>query len=157
MTNNKIRHIFVVNPVAGKGVEAGPLEAKIRDACEVSGAEYEIYMTSARWDAVDFVRRRITERRSDETLRFYACGGDGTLCEVATGILFESLEKEQSEELCINSTNDIHSKLSNNLHSSAPIVNNAQMRYHVSTPENVELGCVPIGTGNDFVHSFRQN
>lgn len=49
MTNNKVRHIFVVNPVAGKGVEAGPLEAKIRDACEVSGAEYEIYITCARW------------------------------------------------------------------------------------------------------------
>ena len=76
MTNNKVRHIFVVNPVAGKGVEAGPLEAKIRDACEVSGAEYEIYITCARWDAVDFVRRRITERRADETLRFYDCGGD---------------------------------------------------------------------------------
>ena len=157
MTNNKVRHIFVVNPVAGKGVEAGPLEAKIRDACEVSGAEYEIYITCARWDAVDFVRRRITERRADETLRFYACGGDGTLCAVATGILFESLGKERSEELYINNTNTVHDKLSNNLHDSTSNVNNVQVKHHVSTSENVELGCVPIGTGNDFVRNFGQN
>lgn len=157
MTNNKIRHIFVINPVAGKGIESGPLEAKIRDACEVSGAEYEIYITSARWDAVDFVRHRMAERRADETLRFYACGGDGTLCEVATGILFDALEKEQSKEICITDSNKSQEKLSDNLHNNTQNVNNAQVRDHISTPEHIELGCVPIGTGNDFVRNFGQS
>ena len=57
----------------------------------------------------------------------------------------------------INNANTVHDKLSNNLHDSTANVNNAQVKHHVSTSENVELGCVPIGTGNDFVRNFGQN
>ena len=122
MRNTNIRHIFIINPAAGKGIESGPLIAKIRDACEVSEANYDIYITKSAGDATEYVNKTLQSRTDNEIFRFYACGGDGTLCEVAAGILSEQLAK-----------GDQHA------------------------PKNVEIGCVPIGTGNDFVRNFGQN
>ncbi len=83
-----MRHIFIVNPAAGQGKLSG-LDAEISAACEAAGAEYEIYRTKAAGDGAAFVREYcLREENRDgarEPLRFYACGGDGTLHEVAGG------------------------------------------------------------------------
>ncbi len=110
-----IKHCFVINPCAGKGQESGPLAEKIRDACAAGSAEYEIYLTKAPGDATRFVKERIARKASDECLRFYACGGDGTLGEVVGGAVDESF--------------------------GGPI-------------PGVQIGCIPIGTGNDFIRNF---
>lgn len=77
---NRLKHIFVVNPYSGKNDTAAEVicEAmKDRD-------DWEIYRTVAPKDATRFVRERAS---TGEELRFYACGGDGTIKEVTDGVI----------------------------------------------------------------------
>ena len=78
-----MKHIFILNPMAGKGDKIASLRENIKNTCERLEADYEIYETTARYDAEDFVKK--TCESSSEKLRFYACGGDGTLGEVVNG------------------------------------------------------------------------
>lgn len=76
-----MKHIFVVNTHAGKA------QAKEELAQLLVGfdLEHEIYYTKGPKDATEFVSARC-EKDPDEQLRFYACGGDGTIKEVAEGV-----------------------------------------------------------------------
>lgn len=138
-----MKHIFVMNPAA-PGCDAYALRKDIFALWPAAGVDFEIYETRGPGDGEAFVRRCCAEAagrearqeaagqsddgrcgaavsagqdapgsdapRSDAPrLRFYACGGDGTLNEVvngAAGVAF------------------------------------------------AEVGCVPLGTGNDFVRNF---
>ncbi len=77
-----MKHVFIVNPAAGK---VRPVQ-EIRSALEALGdsCEYELYETKAPLDATAYVKNWIAEHPGEE-VRFYACGGDGTLSEVANG------------------------------------------------------------------------
>ncbi len=77
-----MKHIFVVNTYAGKAQAKEEIE---RLLCGFEG-EYELHYTKAPKDATEFVRERCA-RSEGETLRFYACGGDGTAKEVVEGML----------------------------------------------------------------------
>ena len=77
-----MKHIFILNPAAGKTEGKEELEERIHKACE--GAEYVIYRTKEPHDATNYVKT-CCEKEPNEGLRFYACGGDGTLNEVAAG------------------------------------------------------------------------
>ena len=79
-----MKYYFIVNPMAGKGAHTDELADNIREACEKRGIEYEIYMTKAVGDATAFVKD-VCSDNSNLPARFYACGGDGTLGEVANG------------------------------------------------------------------------
>ena len=115
-----MKHYFIINPAAGQG-EALDLIRDIHAVCQVAGIDHEVYETSAPADAERFVRSccraweeageagRTSSDRTADTLRFYACGGDGTLNEVANGA--------------------------------------AGFGF-------AEVGCIPSGTGNDFVRNF---
>ena len=88
--NNGMKHIFVINPAAGPKSSAEYIKERLAEigASDIS----EIYITKGPKDATEFVRRRCTES-PDEQLRFYSCGGDGTLCEVVAGIVgFDNAE-----------------------------------------------------------------
>ena len=78
-----MKHYFILNPAAGQG-KALKLEKKIWQAAEAAGIEPVIHITEYPGDAEDYVRS-IADGAGDEMLRFYACGGDGTLGEVANG------------------------------------------------------------------------
>ena len=77
-----MKHILIVNPAAGK-TNALP---RIREEAAALAEKYdiEIYETKGRGDATAYVRSRI-EKEPDTPMRFYSCGGDGTLKEVANG------------------------------------------------------------------------
>ncbi len=78
-----MKHHFIINPAAGKGAFVTALSEKIRTAAEAQGVDYEIYITKAPADAIGFVENRLASDGGRH--RFYACGGDGTLCEVING------------------------------------------------------------------------
>lgn len=78
-----MRHIFIVNPAAGKNHAATDLIPAIRAACERQGCEYTIHITAAPGEAT---RLAAEASASGEPCRLYACGGDGTLWEVLAGI-----------------------------------------------------------------------
>lgn len=75
-----MKHIFILNPMAGSGKKLEETRKKI----EQSGLDYTVYETKAPKDATSFVRDFCAAHPTEE-LRFYACGGDGTVNEVAAG------------------------------------------------------------------------
>ena len=80
-----MKHIFLVNPAAGKGKTLPALLQRITFSCEKLGVDYEIYHTTTVGDATRYAKKRC-EESPNETLRFYACGGDGTMNEVANAL-----------------------------------------------------------------------
>ena len=79
-----MKHIFVLNPAAGTGKQTDLFEKRISELCAARALAYEIYKTKSEKDASRFVRERCLTNQG-ETLRFYACGGDGTIGEVVGG------------------------------------------------------------------------
>lgn len=52
-----MRHVFILNPAAGKGDEIAPLRSKLESECKRLGADYFIYITQAPGDATEFILR----------------------------------------------------------------------------------------------------
>ncbi|MEG0852542.1 MAG: diacylglycerol kinase family protein [Angelakisella sp.] len=82
-----MKHIFIINPQAGSGNAAKWLPEKIAAAFADAPELCELYLTQKEGDATDYVVRRCQAEADGESLCFYACGGDGTLNEVAEGTL----------------------------------------------------------------------
>ncbi len=83
-----MKHIFVVNPYAGKGNKVNTLIETIKSTCASKQVEYDIYITKAVGDAEKYVRQVLESRRLGiKRYRFYACGGDGTINECANGLV----------------------------------------------------------------------
>lgn len=83
MTDNK--HFFIINPEAGKINASEKISKEISEAFKEINEEYRIYITKGKDDATKFTKN-ICETE-DGNLRFYACGGDGTLNEVVNGLI----------------------------------------------------------------------
>jgi len=77
-----MKYVFIVNPKAG----AEDLTARIREAAAglPETEAVDVYVTKFPGDATAEVVRRL-DASPDETIRFIACGGDGTLNEVVSG------------------------------------------------------------------------
>ena len=75
-------HLFIINPAAGSRDRTEAYREKIKAACESRGLQYEIQVSQAPGDC-----RRLARAAAEtgEAYRIYACGGDGTLNEVADG------------------------------------------------------------------------
>ena len=73
-----MRHLFIINPAAGKRGTTAQLEALL----EKLTFPHKVMYTGKEGDA-----RRFTQEaaRPGEPVRIYACGGDGTLNEVVNG------------------------------------------------------------------------
>lgn len=107
-----MKHIFIINPVAGTGKARDFFMPRILSELQHHTIEYKVHLTTKVGDAQRFVKKLCSFRKDlSQTLRFYACGGDGTLSEVVHGV----------------------------------------MGY-----PNVEVACIPAGTGNDFVRNFNR-
>ena len=76
-----MKHIFVINPAAGKTDASAEIQAKLKDFS--SSFDISFYETESHGDATGYVRS-VCESTA-EPVRFYACGGDGTLNEVVNG------------------------------------------------------------------------
>lgn len=77
-----MKHLFIVNPVAGGKDKTGEITQRVRAAFHDREEPFEIYVTKAPMDAV---RKIEEEAQSGEQLRVYACGGDGTFNECVCG------------------------------------------------------------------------
>ncbi len=77
-----MKHLFIVNPVAGGSDKTAEVRAKVEKAFQDREDSFEIYVTCGPMDAA---RKIITEAGLGEQLRVYACGGDGTFNECVCG------------------------------------------------------------------------
>ncbi|MBR5246704.1 MAG: YegS/Rv2252/BmrU family lipid kinase [Clostridia bacterium] len=77
-----MKHIFVVNPVSGKGKNAKNYIPTIEKYIKEKGINADIYVTTAQGDGMRYVEN---VAKNGEPVRFYSCGGDGTLYEIVNG------------------------------------------------------------------------
>ena len=77
-----MRHHFIINPAAGSHDRTEEYSNIIHKLCREKGLDYEILVSAAPGDATRMAREAA---EAGEELRLYACGGDGTLNEVAAG------------------------------------------------------------------------
>ncbi len=78
-----MRHVFILNPAAGKNKKALNLLPRIEQVCQKHGLDYVVHTTEHPHHATELAK---CEVQKGDAVRLYACGGDGTLLEVATGI-----------------------------------------------------------------------
>lgn len=79
-----MKHIFIVNTIAGEKSCLDIIKKGITHCNEV--IDYEIYTPHSAEDSINFIKKYL-ENHHNEEVRFYACGGDGTINKVATGIV----------------------------------------------------------------------
>ena len=76
-----MKHLIVVNGSAG-GFDPS-FETKIKEAFK--GLDYEIYKTTGPKSVIPFLKEYLMKQK--DTVRVYACGGDGTIHEVVNGVV----------------------------------------------------------------------
>ena len=77
-----MKHLFIINPAAGSRDRTPIYTAEIQKICEGRNISYEIAISKAPGDCCRLAREAA---QTGEEVRLYACGGDGTLNEIASG------------------------------------------------------------------------
>lgn len=78
-----MKHLFIINPNAGKGRAFETVMPKIKEATAARNVDYKVYVSSSPQDTHDYCKK-IGE--SGEDVRIYACGGDGTIYDIVNAI-----------------------------------------------------------------------
>ena len=76
-----MKHVFIINPAAGKENSYEIIQNAL--ASMQTPVDYELYQTQGVGDATTYIRDYC--EKYTQPVRFYACGGDGTLNEVVNG------------------------------------------------------------------------
>ncbi len=76
-------HLFIINPAAGSRDRTEKYTKKIREVCDAWGLSYRIEVSGAPGECCRIAREAA---QTGEEYRIYACGGDGTLNEVVSGV-----------------------------------------------------------------------
>ena len=79
-----MKHLFIVNPAAGKCDRSVQVKQLVQDIPGSRGMDCEVRISKAPGDCTRLAREAA---QSGEELRIYACGGDGTLNEVINGVV----------------------------------------------------------------------
>jgi diacylglycerol kinase family enzyme/CheY-like chemotaxis protein len=97
---DSVTHIFIVNPYAGKRTFAADLRKRL---AEIEGIRYFVFNTREKGKEADMVRE-ILGIFENEKLRFYCCGGSGTMRNILNG--FDDLSNVEIAFYPCGLTND---------------------------------------------------
>ena len=78
-----MRYVFYINPVAGKGNAQEDIIKSIDAYFAQNAAEYKIHITTSEGDAQTQAN---LEAQTGDSIRMFACGGEGTVFEVLNGV-----------------------------------------------------------------------
>ena len=78
-----MRHVFIINPRAGKRDQTARIYQMADRLRALHGLDCACMLTDRPGGATEMARRLA---ESGAALRVYACGGDGTVSEVANGL-----------------------------------------------------------------------
>lgn len=76
-----MKHLFIINPAAGSRNRTEEASAVIHKVCRARNVSYEVRVSTAPGECARIAKEAC---ETGEELRLYACGGDGTLNEVAS-------------------------------------------------------------------------
>jgi diacylglycerol kinase (ATP) len=79
-----MKHIFIINPTAGKTDSRQKIYDMAESLRQKHGLDVQCILTKKQGHATELAKKLC---ETGEGLRFYACGGDGTVNEVANGII----------------------------------------------------------------------
>ena len=79
-----MKHIFIINPTAGKTDSRQRIYDMAEALRQQHGLDVQCILTKKQGHATELAQKLC---ETGEELRFYACGGDGTVNEVANGII----------------------------------------------------------------------
>ena len=79
-----MKHLFIINPAAGSRDRTKLYQQKIHEVMESRGLDYEVAVSDAPGKCCEIAK---AAAQTGEEYRIYACGGDGTLNEVVTGVV----------------------------------------------------------------------
>ncbi len=79
-----MKHLFIINPAAGNRDRTEKYTKKIKEVCEKKQIDYRIAVSQAPGECCTLAREAA---QTGEDYRIYACGGDGTLNEVVSGVV----------------------------------------------------------------------
>lgn len=79
-----MKHVFIINPAAGKTDSRQRIYDMAERLRTGHGQDVQCVLTKKQGHATELAKKLC---QTGEELRFYACGGDGTVNEVANGIL----------------------------------------------------------------------
>lgn len=78
-----MKHIFIINPAAGTGESEKKILPSILHYCKIHGDDFEIHRSLNKQEVGNYVSTRAAV---GDPVRFYAIGGDGTICDVLNGM-----------------------------------------------------------------------
>ena len=79
-----MKHIFIINPTAGKTDSRQKIYDMAESLRQKHGLDVQCILTKKQGHATELAKKLC---ETGEALRLYACGGDGTVNEVANGII----------------------------------------------------------------------
>ena len=79
-----MKHIFFINPTAGKGKLQNGIISRIKDYFSDKKTKFEIYITKFHGDAEKTAK---SYAETGEEMCIYACGGEGTFYEILNGVM----------------------------------------------------------------------
>ncbi len=79
-----MRYVFYVNPVAGKGKAQDDIINSIENYFKDRDESFKIHITTSKGDAF---KEANAEAKTGDSIRMFACGGEGTVFEVLNGIV----------------------------------------------------------------------
>lgn len=78
-----MKHVFIINPAAGKGDSENKILPMVIRYVKEHGDDFEIHRTLSAQEVTSYVKARAAK---GDPIRFYAVGGDGTVCDVVSGM-----------------------------------------------------------------------
>ena len=78
-----MKHVFIINPTAGRRACTAQMVQMAKDLAARHSLDVDCILTKSPGHAASTVRNLA---ETGQALRFYACGGDGTVNEVANGV-----------------------------------------------------------------------
>ncbi len=78
-----MKHLFIINPAAGSRNRTDYYRKRIAEVCQDRDLEYSIQISAAPGQCRVIANRAA---KTGEDYRIYACGGDGTLNEIVSGV-----------------------------------------------------------------------
>lgn len=85
-----MKHLFVINPNAGKGKAYDTVMPMIKEAVKTRDIDYEVYVSKSTEDTKNYCK---AQGEKGEPVRIYACGGDGTIFDIVNSVYgFDNVE-----------------------------------------------------------------